>query len=87
MFARIASLLNPEDDYVVEEKLKSVHITDRGIDKVEKTLGIENIYAAENIRLSHYLQESLKAAALFRRDKNTSSKTARWLSLTNLRGG
>ena len=69
MFARIASLLNPEDDYVVEEKLKSVHITDRGIDKVEKTLGIENIYAAENIRLSHYLQESLKAAALFRRDK------------------
>ncbi len=68
-FARIASLLNPEDDYIVEEKLKGVHITDKGIDKVEKALGIENIYAAENIRLSHYLQESLKAAALFRRDK------------------
>ncbi|MBI5147552.1 MAG: preprotein translocase subunit SecA, partial [Parcubacteria group bacterium] len=68
-FARVISLLNPEDDYIVEEKLKSVHITDRGIDKVEKALGIENIYAAENIRLSHYLQESLKAGALFRRDK------------------
>jgi preprotein translocase subunit SecA len=68
-FSRVASNLKPEDDYIVDEKLRSVLINDSGIEKVEKMLGIQNIYAPENLRLVHYLEESLKARALFNRDK------------------
>lgn len=70
VFARLAATLQPEEDYVTDEKFRSVQITDAGIDKVEKSLKISNIYAPEHIRLTHYLEESLKARALFRRDKD-----------------
>ncbi|MBU6142050.1 preprotein translocase subunit SecA [Patescibacteria group bacterium] len=69
-FARIAASLTPNEDYDLDEKFRAVNILEPGIDKVEKTLGIENIYDAENIRLTHYLEESLKAHALFKRDKD-----------------
>ena len=69
-FARVASVLEKEKDYEVEEKRKSVAITDAGVEKVEKILGLQNIYAPENIRLVHYLEESLKAKALFQRDRD-----------------
>jgi len=69
-FARLASFLTPEEDYTVDEKYRSVQITESGIDKVEKSLKLSNIYAPENLRLVHYLEESLKAQALFKRDKD-----------------
>ena len=69
-FARIAASLTPNEDYDLDEKFRAVNILEQGIDKVEKTLGIGNIYDAENIRLTHYLEESLKAHALFKRDKD-----------------
>ena len=69
-FARIAANFVAEEDYVVEEKKRSVNITEAGIEKVEKVLGVGNLYAPENLRLVHYLEESLKARALFRRDKD-----------------
>jgi len=69
-FAHVVEHLNVEEDYVVEEKLKVVNITEAGIEKVEKTMGIENIFAPENSRLVHFLQESLKAKVLFKRDKD-----------------
>ncbi len=69
-FARIVSHLQEEEDYTVDEKLKSVSITESGIEKVEKMTGVENIYAPENIRLVHFLQESLKAKALFKLDRD-----------------
>src|SRR3989344_2644450 len=46
------------------------HFPESGIDKVEKALKIKNIYGPEHSRLTHYLQESLKAQALFKRDKD-----------------
>ena len=67
-FARIATRLETEEDYEVDEKRKTVSITDAGIVKVEKMIGVQNIYAPENIRLVHYLEESLKAQALFFRE-------------------
>ena len=70
IFARVVDGLKKDEDYAVDEKLKAVNITDSGIDKVEKNLKLKNIYAPENIRLVHYLQESLKAKALFHRDKD-----------------
>ena len=69
-FSRLAALLIPEEDYAVDEKYRSVQISDNGIDKVEKSLKIGNIYDPENIRLTHYLEECLKAYALFKRDKD-----------------
>ncbi len=68
-FARMVARLEPETDYTVDEKLRTVNITDAGIEKVEKTMGIGNIFAPENGRLVHFLQESLKAKALFHLDK------------------
>ncbi|MBI2591583.1 MAG: preprotein translocase subunit SecA [Candidatus Brennerbacteria bacterium] len=69
-FSRIVERLEPEIDYLVEEKRKSVNITDNGIAKTEKMIGVENLFDAANLRLVHFLQESLKAKALFRRDRD-----------------
>lgn len=69
VFTRVVEHLEPETDYLVDEKLKSVSLTEEGIEKVEKQMGLDNIFSSENNRLVHYLQESLKAKALFRRDK------------------
>ena len=68
-FARVVINLEKEKDYVVDEKLRSVSITDEGISRVERAIGVQNIYAPENLRLVHYLEESLKAKALFNKDK------------------
>jgi preprotein translocase subunit SecA len=68
-FARLVVGLNAPEDYEVDEKRRSVSITESGIAKVEKTLGVGNLYAPENLRLVHYLEESLKAKALFHKDK------------------
>jgi len=69
-FANVVTHLQKEDDYLVDEKMKSVSITNEGIDKVEKILKIDDLYNSQNIRLVHYLEESLRAKALFHRDKN-----------------
>ncbi len=68
-FARTVRQLKAED-YEVDEKRKSVILTDIGIDKIEKILGIENIYASENIRTIYHLEQSLRAQTLFKRDKD-----------------
>jgi preprotein translocase subunit SecA len=69
-FARIASNLEKDADYEVDEKKKTITISDAGVEKVEKLIGVQNIYAPENIRLVHYMEESIKAKALFTRDKD-----------------
>lgn len=70
LFAKVAAGLSAEEDYVVDEKLKSVNITEAGIEKVEKTTNVPNIFAPEHSRLVHFLQESLRAKALYKRDKD-----------------
>ncbi len=69
-FARIAVNLEKDEDYEVDEKRKSATVTDKGVGKVEKMIGVANLYAPENIRLVHYLEESIKAKALFFRDRD-----------------
>ena len=76
IFAKISDRLLKDEDYLIDEKLKTVSITDEGIDKVEKMLNVKNIYGPENFRLVHYLEESLKANALFHRDKQYVVKSA-----------
>jgi preprotein translocase subunit SecA len=68
-FARTVRQLKAED-YEVDEKRKTVILTDKGVDRIEKILGIENIYATENIRTLYHLEQSLRAQTLFKRDKD-----------------
>ncbi len=55
-------------DYTVDEKAKSAALTEEGVTKVEKLLGIENLYEPQNIEVLHHVNQSLKAHALFRKD-------------------
>lgn len=57
-------------DYEVDEKGKNVTLTEKGVKKVEKMLGLDNLYSPNNIELTHYLMQSLKAKELFVRDKD-----------------
>ena len=60
--------LKKELDYEVDEKAKSVHLTESGHDKVERTMGVGNLYAPENILVLHHVQQALKANTLFSKD-------------------
>ena len=60
----------PDGDYEVDEKRKTVALTNQGVDKVEKLLGIKNLYSPEHIRAVYHLDQALKARALFKRDKD-----------------
>ncbi|HEX6543393.1 MAG TPA: preprotein translocase subunit SecA [Ktedonobacterales bacterium] len=67
-FARVVPRLQPEEDYTVDLKQRTVSITDSGIDKVEQALGLHNIY--EDMELTRHLENALKASVLFKRDKD-----------------
>jgi preprotein translocase subunit SecA len=69
-FAKVARQLETEKDYEVDEKRKTVILTDKGVEKVEKILGITSLYATENIRTIYHLEQALRAQALFKRDKD-----------------
>lgn len=68
-FAKVTRQLK-ENDYEKDEKRKTVVLTDDGIAHVEKILGIENLYAADNIRTIYHLEQALKAETMFKRDKD-----------------
>ncbi|NKB90032.1 MAG: preprotein translocase subunit SecA [Acidobacteria bacterium] len=67
---RIIPRLRADTDYEVDEKQRSVAITEEGTQHVEKLLGIENLYDAVNISLVHHVQQGLRAHVLYKRDKD-----------------
>ena len=83
-FARLAPMLEPgkkpegveakskdymaDFDYEPDEKHKTVAITERGVEKAEKFMGIENLYLAEHGNLVNHLIQALKAESLYKRD-------------------
>ncbi|MEK9177339.1 MAG: preprotein translocase subunit SecA, partial [Patescibacteria group bacterium] len=69
-FSRIAASLNENTDYTVDEKLRAVSVTESGIEKAERTLGIENMYAEGGVKYVHHLEAALKARAVFVKDKD-----------------
>ena len=69
-FARIAPRLNENEDYNVDLKMRTAVITDPGLNKVEKILGIGNIYDEKGARYVHHLETALKAQALFHKNKD-----------------
>ena len=68
-FAKIAAQL-VEEDYILDEKRKAVSLTDKGVEKVQKILGIKNLYVPENVRNVYHIDQALKAETLFKRDKD-----------------
>ncbi|MFI5042455.1 MAG: preprotein translocase subunit SecA, partial [Acidimicrobiales bacterium] len=69
-FAGIARMLEREVDYEVDEEKRTVVPTEEGIEKVEKALGVDNLYDLVAANLVHQLQAALKAKELYRRDKD-----------------
>ncbi len=69
-FAQVVPNLQIEKDYNVDEKTRNVTLTDEGIQKVENLLGVGNIYEEGKVQYVHHLEQSLKAHALFVRDKD-----------------
>lgn len=68
-FAKIAAKLTP-DDYILDEKRRSVALSDEGIDKVQKMLGVKNLYTPEYVRSVYHMDQALRAQTLFHRDKD-----------------
>lgn len=68
-FAKIAAKLVPED-YVLDEKRRSVALTDEGVEKVQKLLGIKNLYTPDHVRSVYHMDQALRAQTLYKRDKD-----------------
>ncbi len=68
-FATIAGNLQRDADYKVDEKFKQITLTDEGISKAERALGVENIYTDKGVKYVHHLETAVRAKALFNRDK------------------
>jgi preprotein translocase subunit SecA len=69
-FARLVPRLSAGTDYEVNEKKRTIGILEPGVEKVENWLGIENLYESENTQLVGYLNNAIKALALFKKDKD-----------------
>jgi len=63
-FALLVPRLQQETDYEIDEKLKTVTLSEAGIEKVENILGIDNIYDQKGIKYLHHLEEALRAQAI-----------------------
>lgn len=68
-FAKIASKLTSED-YILDEKRKQVSLTDVGVERVQKMLGIKNLYTPDYVRSVYHVDQALRAETLFKRDKD-----------------
>ncbi|MDP2676997.1 MAG: preprotein translocase subunit SecA [bacterium] len=69
-FSKITPQLEEGRDYNIDEKMKAVTITEEGIDRVEKLLGIQDMYSEGGVRYVHHLEQALRAEALFHKDKD-----------------
>jgi preprotein translocase subunit SecA len=69
-FAKVVLRLQPEVDYEVDEKKRTVGVLEAGIEKVEDYLGIQNLYESANTPLIGFLNNAIKAKELFKRDKD-----------------
>ena len=85
-FARIIPKLDSQTDYQIDEKIKAVTLTEAGVNKVEKILGLENIYEERGMKYLHYLEQGLKARALFRRDRDYVVKDGKIIIIDEFTG-
>ena len=62
--------MKKDEDYNLDEKMQAVTLTDQGISKAERFLGLKNLYEEGGIQLIHHLEEALKAETLFKKDRD-----------------
>lgn len=62
--------LRRDVDYILDEKSRNIMLTDAGVDRVEKSLGVENLYNEHNVDILHHVNQAMKAHLLFKRDIN-----------------
>lgn len=68
-FARLIENLTEKEDFLIDEKLKTVHLTEKGIEKIEKLLNTKNIYEKDYQAIFH-IEAALKAKTLFKKDRD-----------------
>jgi preprotein translocase subunit SecA len=68
-FARLVPRLKAEEDYIVDEKFRQVAITEAGTDKMERMLGVANLFD-DDFGMARHLEQALKAQALYKRDRD-----------------
>ena len=68
-YSRVAPSLQPETDFTVDEKHRSVALTQDGISKLERQLNVKNLYGTENFGTVHHIENALKAQIIFQRDR------------------
>ena len=85
-FARVANRLKREADYTVDEKARSVAVTEEGVARAEKMLGVENLYAPEHTDLVHHLNQALRAKELMKRDIDYVVKDGRIIIVDEFTG-
>lgn len=68
-FAKVVAKLG-EEDYIIDEKRRTVALTDQGVDKVQQILGVDTLYSTDNTRIVYHLEQALRAETLFHRDKD-----------------
>lgn len=68
-FASLARTLHKDEHYTVEEKHRSIKLTEAGIEEAEKQLSIDNIYTDKGIKYVHHLETAVRAKALYQKDK------------------
>ncbi len=69
-FSRIIPQLKVNEDYEIYEKEKVATLTDAGIGKIEKILGVENIYEEKGAKYLHHLEQALRAEVIFKKDRD-----------------
>lgn len=67
-FAAIVPQLTANTDYTIDEKMRSAILTDAGIDRIQKLLGLDDIYESGNMLLAHHIEQALRAQALYKKD-------------------
>ncbi len=68
-YAKVAPILRMEEDYTLDEKHRTVALTQNGISKLERSLNVKNLYAPENFGVVHHVENALKAHVVFQRDR------------------
>ncbi len=72
--AVIVRRLQAETDYVKDEKMRAVTLTEAGINAVEKALGVDNLYVEAGVRMVHHIEQALRAEVLYQRDRDYVNK-------------
>ncbi|MFA4833336.1 MAG: preprotein translocase subunit SecA [Patescibacteria group bacterium] len=69
-FSQLVERLKEKEDYNVDEKMRAATLTETAITKMEKWLGVENIYVSGGVRDVHHIEQALKARVLFKKDRD-----------------